>query len=149
MSLRIFRGPLIQRGKRYDLLSGHEYLGLYDQDLDRNDLNVRIKASRKEIKVPSIVKGELMTEAYKKQNPEAAIRKIEGILSPFEIVPFDDAATEMYGKIRADLKLKEKKIEHNDLIIAVTVLSRGGVLVTKDMAKFECVEGLQIENWCK
>ena len=119
------------------------------RNVNRENLDARIKASRKYIKVPSIVKAKLITGAYKRNDTEDALIRIEKLLSPFEVVPFDDAASEVYGKVRADLEAKGKIIGANDMIIAATVLSRGGILVTNNVKEFERVEGLQIENWSK
>ena len=105
--------------------------------------------SPKEIKVPSIVKAELMAGAYKKKNVEQAIRDVEKITSFFEVVSFDDDAAKVYGKIRAELESKGRTIGSNDLLIAALVLSRGGILITDNTKEFCHIEGLRLENWNK
>ena len=104
---------------------------------------------KRNIKIPSIVKGELITGAYKKGNVEFYLENIRDILFGFEVVPFDDSASEIYGKIRAELEMKGNVIGPNDLMIAATTLSRGGILVTNNTKEFSRVEGLQLENWSK
>ncbi len=68
---------------------------------------------------------------------------------PFEIVPFDDTMTEIYGKIKASLEVKGMKIGFNDNIIAATVLARKGILVTNNTREFNRVDGLLIEDWAQ
>jgi tRNA(fMet)-specific endonuclease VapC len=109
-----------------------------------------IKATpRSRIKIPSAVFGELLISAYKKQNVERSLENLRKFTDPFEIVPFDGDAAMAYGKIRAGLKMKGSTIGPNDMMIAATVLSRGGILVTNNTREFGRVEGLQTEDWTK
>jgi Predicted nucleic acid-binding protein, contains PIN domain len=103
--------------------------------------------SPQNIKLPSVVKAELLTGAYKSQNITKTLEALEETISPYEIIPFDNAASEVYGKMRADLETSGNIIGANDLMIAATVLSRGGILVTNNIKEFERVKGLQTENW--
>jgi tRNA(fMet)-specific endonuclease VapC len=99
------------------------------------------------VKVPSMVKAELIAGALISDNQKANLRNTEKTLSFFQIVPFDDAAAEMYGKIKARLEKSGNMIGPNDLIIAATVLSRGGTLVTSNTKEFSRVEGLDLVDW--
>ena len=103
--------------------------------------------SKIEIKIPSMVKAELLVGAYKSDKTESNLESIRKILLPFEIVPFDDRATEIYGVIKAELEKEQKTIGPKDLIIAATAMSRGGILVTNNTREFGRVKGLQIEDW--
>ncbi|MCL2142988.1 MAG: type II toxin-antitoxin system VapC family toxin [Methanomassiliicoccaceae archaeon] len=100
-----------------------------------------------DIKIPSMVNGELITGAYKVKDIKKEMDIITGFVNMFEVIPFDLNASVVYGRIRADLEKKGKRIGSNDLIIAATVLSRGGTLVTKNTKEFSRVEGLRIEDW--
>ena len=106
-------------------------------------------ALRDNIKIPSLVKGELITGAYKCHNVERKMDTITKILEPYETVPFDEEASEVYGRMRAELEMKGNVIGPDDMIIAATVLSRGGIFVTSNTREFSRVKGLQIEDWCK
>ncbi|MDR0198600.1 MAG: type II toxin-antitoxin system VapC family toxin [Methanomassiliicoccaceae archaeon] len=105
--------------------------------------------SSKNIKIPSMVKAELIAGAYKSHDVESIMDKTKRIIAPYEIIPFDDGASEIYGKIRAELEMKGRPIDSNDMVIAATVLSRGGILVTSDTKEYSRVTGLRIEDWCK
>jgi len=100
-----------------------------------------------EIKIPSMVKAELIAGVYKAHDVKKTMNITTGFIDSFEITPFDSNASVTYGKIRAELENKGNRIGSNDLIIAATVLSRGGILVTKNTKEFRRVEGLHVENW--
>ena len=62
-------------------------------------------------------------------------------------LPFDDAAAEPYGRIRADLTARGQTIGGNDMLIAAIALANGCTLVTHNTAEFSRVPGLVIEDW--
>jgi tRNA(fMet)-specific endonuclease VapC len=101
---------------------------------------------RSKIKVPSMVRGELLTGAHKSNNAETMKITLD-FIDMFETIAFDEHASEIYARVRASMEKKGNIIGSNDLIIAATVMSRGGVLVTNNTKEFERVEGLQIEDW--
>jgi tRNA(fMet)-specific endonuclease VapC len=100
-----------------------------------------------EIKIPSIVKAELLfgIEKSKKKKENRII--YEKFLAPFEIISFDDNTAIQYSQIRSNLEKKGKIIGPNDLIIAATVLSWNGILVSHDIKEFKQVIGLNLEDW--
>jgi len=68
-------------------------------------------------------------------------------LNSFIIVPFDSSAAERYAQIRQNLEKRGRVIGPDDLLIAATVLTCGGVLVTHNTSEFSRVEGLRLEDW--
>jgi len=110
-------------------------------------LNKLESQPKKEFKLPSMVKAELIAGALKSQKKKANIENIEKITSGFEIVPFDNDAAVLHGKIKAEMIKKGELIGPNDLVIAATTLSRGGILVTNNTKDFVRVKGLIIEDW--
>ena len=89
------------------------------------------------IKIPSIVKAELLYGAEKSQQKVKNLTKINRFLEPFEITPFDDDCSIIYSKIRSEMELKGTAIGPNDYIIAATVLAKNGILVTNNTKEFE------------
>jgi tRNA(fMet)-specific endonuclease VapC len=102
-----------------------------------------------DIKIPVIVKTELLYGAAKSNKRKENEKNITRFLEPFEIVPFDDSATVCYADIRSKAEVKGAPVGPNDLIIAATVLSQNGVLVTNNTKEFQRIEELMIENWVK
>lgn len=100
-----------------------------------------------DIKIPVIVKAELLYGAAKSDKRKENEKNIAGFLEPFEIVPFDDSATACYADIRSKAEIKGSPVGPNDLIIAATVLSQNGVLVTNNTKEFQRIQELMVENW--
>ena len=69
------------------------------------------------------------------------------LLAKLEILDFDVAAADEYGKIRADLEKRGMPIGPLDMMIAGHAKSLGYTLVTNNMKEFSCVKDLIAENW--
>jgi tRNA(fMet)-specific endonuclease VapC len=100
-----------------------------------------------DIAVCSIVKGELYFGAAKSRDPATAKTKQDTFLSRFVSLPFDDAAADSYGEVRAVLAKAGQLIGPNDLLIASIALSQQLYLVTSNVGEFSRVPNLRIENW--
>ena len=120
----------------------------YLNNRNQNVMDKMDSVSMKDIKIPSMVAAELLHGAYKGRSKHK-INTLKDFLSNFEIVPFDMGAAMVYGNQRATLETEGKMIGPKDMIIASTVLSRGGILVTNNTREFERIKGLQIEDWSK
>lgn len=105
-----------------------------------------LSTSMEEIKIPVIVKAELLLGSYKSKNPSTLTKTVQ-LLDLFEIVPFTDEMSYTYAKIRNDLEKMGNKIGPNDLFIAATALSQNAVLVTHNTREFKRVNGLKVEDW--
>ena len=99
------------------------------------------------IKIPVVVKAELLLGAYKSQKRASNLAKLEIFLQPFEIIPFNDTMTLTYAQIRSSSELAGKPIGPNDLFIATIVKFYGGILVTNNTNEFGQIKGLKLENW--
>lgn len=102
-----------------------------------------------DIKICAMVKAELLYGAEKSHRKEENLAKVKKFFLPFEIIPFDDKAAVEYSVIRANMEQAGIAIRPNDLIIAATVLSRGGTLITNNEREFGRVPGLPVGNWLK
>ena len=84
------------------------------------------------------------------RNAERA-RKLAPVLDAFFSVittlPFDEADAQAAAAIRAALKTKGQPIGAYDVLIAGTGLARGLVVVTSNLAEFQRVGGVQVEDW--
>ncbi|GHS95320.1 nucleic acid-binding protein [Synergistales bacterium] len=99
------------------------------------------------IKLPSMVVAELFYGASKSKWAQANFNHLRAFVSIYEIIPFEEEAAYRYGTIRAYLEEKGQIIGNNDMIIAATVLSRDGVLVTNNAGEFSRVKNLVVEDW--
>ncbi len=99
------------------------------------------------IKIPAIVKGELLVGAEKSKRQDETFSETFAFCRPYEIVPFDDSMVLTYARISAALELKGQKIGANDTVIAATILAKNGILVTNNVKEFGRIDGLNIEDW--
>lgn len=99
--------------------------------------------------VPAVVKAELMVGAEKSDRPAQERAKVESLLLPYKIVPFDDECAYQYGRIRARLEREGRTIGANDYLIAATALASSAVLVTNNANEFKRVPGLTLEEWAE
>jgi tRNA(fMet)-specific endonuclease VapC len=100
-----------------------------------------------EVTLCSVVKAELLYGARKSTNPPVVLAKLQRFFAPFTSLPFDDAAAQAYGTIRADLERVGRPIGPNDLMIAAIALAGGLTLVTHNTGEFQRVPGLTIGDW--
>ncbi|MDR1513439.1 MAG: PIN domain-containing protein [Propionibacteriaceae bacterium] len=101
----------------------------------------------REVRIPSMVKAELLFGAARSRDPDGETAKVEAFLDAFVIEPFGGAAARRYAAIRAVLAAQGQVIGPNDLVIAATVLAAEGILVTDNTREFERVPGLALANW--
>lgn len=111
-------------------------------------IKTRMRSRRPgEFAIPEMVRAELIYGAWKSQRREENLKKVDAFLAPFSRLPFAGAGVEHYGEIRAGLEASGEVIGPYDLIIAATVRSCGGVLVTNNVNEFSRVPGLKVEDW--
>ena len=72
---------------------------------------------------------------------------ISRFLSPMEIIPFDEDAAEVFGRLGSLLARRGTPIGDFEVLIAAHALSRKHVLVTNNVRHFSRVPGLKLENW--
>ena len=100
-----------------------------------------------EILLCSIVKAELTNGAYHSARMAENLRLLQRFFEPFLSLPFDDACTNAYGRIRSDLAQLGTPIGPNDLLIAATAIANDLTLITANTREFGRVVGLSLDNW--
>ena len=96
----------------------------------------------------SITVGEMVFGAHRSPRREYLLRQLEELLWPtLRILPFDHAAAETYGRIRADLERAGTPLAEPDLRIGAIALTRGLTLVTGNTRHFSRIPSLKMENW--
>ena len=105
-----------------------------------------ISLPMEELGISSITEGELLFGLAKK--PEATQLKmlVHEFLIRIDILPWDSAVAECYGKLRADMQKKGRVLRNLDMLIAAHALALKLTLITNDRA-FSQIAGLDIEDW--
>ena len=98
------------------------------------------------IALSSISAAELafgVTKSGSNKNKEA----LSLFLAPLTLLPFDESVIWHYGVIRTQLEKQGTPIGPMDTMIAAHALSKGLTLVSNNVAEFERVPDLHLENW--
>jgi tRNA(fMet)-specific endonuclease VapC len=108
----------------------------------------RIQAAPpQDLRLCSIVVAELYHGAYKSPFPTANLALLATFCPRFLSIPFDDAAANQFGRIRAVLEALGTPIDPYDMQIAAIALVHNLILVTHNTAEFSRVAGLVLEDW--
>jgi tRNA(fMet)-specific endonuclease VapC len=91
--------------------------------------------------------GELLYGASRRGSPALAERVRELVHSALAVLPFDEAAAEVSGPLRARLEARGRRLPEPDLRIAAIALSRDLTLVTGNVRHFARIDELRVENW--
>ena len=116
----------------------------------RKNLTVRkhfAQFSPADIALCSVVKAELLFGALRSEQKENNLQLLQKLFAPLHSFEFDDNAAEHYAQIRAELTAQGNLIGANDLMIAAIARANKTTLITHNVAEFERVQGLLIEDW--
>jgi tRNA(fMet)-specific endonuclease VapC len=100
-----------------------------------------------EICISAITYAELMHGVEKSEFVERNRLALTLFLAQIDILPFDTAAAEAYGRIQAQLQKKGSVIGTLDTMIAAHALSLGYTVVTNNTREFKRVVNLEVVNW--
>lgn len=96
----------------------------------------------------AITVGEIYYGIYKSRRADEFRKRLDQVVWPrVQIVSFDRSAAEVYGRLRANLERMGQPLPDADLMIASIGLSRGLVLVTRNVRHFARISGLYVEDW--
>jgi tRNA(fMet)-specific endonuclease VapC len=98
------------------------------------------------VAISAVTEAELRYGVARKPGATRRRASVESFLANTEIFPWDSAAAQAYGLLRAEQERKGRPLSVEDLMIAAHALSLGLVLITNDQA-FRFVEGLKTEDW--
>ena len=97
--------------------------------------------------VLSVVVFELFVGVEKCVRPESERLKVQRLLAPLHVVPFNHAAAVRAGQLRAELERTGNLCGPYDVLIAAHALALGLAVVTHDTAEFSRVSGLVVVDW--
>src|SRR5450432_1641870 len=100
-----------------------------------------------QLRMSTITLAELRFGVAKSSHSKRAAANLRVLRSRVAAVPFDDAATERYGDLRALLERRGSVIGPLDALIAAHALSLGWTLATHNLREFRRVPGLEVADW--
>jgi tRNA(fMet)-specific endonuclease VapC len=80
-----------------------------------------------------------------KSGSKRLLKAVEDLLGEIDVLPFEVPADAEYGRIRSELEVRG--IGGNDLLIAAHAQSSGATIVIANVAEFQRIPGLSVENW--
>jgi tRNA(fMet)-specific endonuclease VapC len=95
--------------------------------------------------------GAWYSQIRQARDPEKVARAYEGLFQILEdakrvrIMPFSRPAIDRYTQLRRI----HRRVGRMDLAIAAIAIEAGAVLVTRNRADFEPIEGLTIQDWSR
>lgn len=96
----------------------------------------------------TITVGEMVYGALKSGRADYFITKLEKLVWPnIQILPFDESAARIYGKLRSDTEKKGISLSEPDMRIASIALNKNLVVVTGNVKHFSKIPGIVVENW--
>ena len=106
-----------------------------------------VSLPRSAVVICSVVRGELQFGARKSARVSENLELLSRFLADLECWPYDEAAADAYGLIRAQAEVVRQPVGAHDLLIAAIALSRDATLVTRNAAEFRRIVGLKLETW--
>ena len=97
--------------------------------------------------ISSITVSQLQYGACKSKQMKKNLKRLDEFLSPFEVLAYDENASNYYGKIRTNLEKQGYVIGPLDMLIAAHALSENLTLITNNEKEFNRVKSLKVENW--
>jgi len=121
--------------------------------LMKGDLRVveRLKErSKDEVSVPQPVLAEIaygIERLPKSKRKDVLQERFDLVRSELARSEWTDEVSESFGRIKATLEKKGRRIEDFDAAIAAHALARGAILVTANLDDMTRISGLTVEDW--
>lgn len=96
--------------------------------------------------ISSVTAGELFC-GVARTGSERNLRALQQFIAPLEVAPFDLAAAEVFGALRAWLHSQGTPIGPYDTQIAAHAHAMGVTLVSNNTREFARVPNLRVQNW--
>ena len=105
------------------------------------------KLAMEQICISTVTYAELLYGVERSSSKRVNRPIIDDFVRHLNVIEWDNAAAEQYGKIRADLEARGQPVGAMDMMIAAHAKSIKAVLVTNNQKHFTKVKGLKVDNW--
>jgi tRNA(fMet)-specific endonuclease VapC len=97
--------------------------------------------------IPTVVLAELYAGAYRHPNPPRLLGLIADLLREVQVLDFDAACAEQFGRLQASLLGQGISTSTADLMIASVAMVHNLTLVTHNTSDFQSIAGLRLADW--
>ena len=108
---------------------------------------IELRKNHARLKTTSINVGELYRGALLSSKVAENVRLIEDFVKLIEVLSFTNDDAFVFGQLSAELQMNGNKIGDMDEVIASMVISRGEIIITRNIKHFEQVNRLKYELW--
>ena len=123
------------------------YLISSTEPYSQNILGHLTRYGKKDIFISSITVAEMFYGIENSTQKELNLKLMGDFISNFGVLDFTSKNAASYGKIRLEMKNKNRRIGDMDMLIAAVALSNDLVLVTNNEKDFKDISKLRMENW--
>lgn len=92
-----------------------------------------------------------VTRGYRRVKRDSKLESFERALLACDVLPFDDPAARIAGRMYAELELCGRTVGMPDVMIAAIAVRNGLAIATGNVAHFEAIRSvgyeLEISNW--
>jgi tRNA(fMet)-specific endonuclease VapC len=99
------------------------------------------------LSIPTVVLGELLAWAYRRPNPDPLLRLIAELRADLQVLPFDEACANEFGRLRGTLIRQGIGVGSVDMMIAAVALVHNLTLVTHNTKDFQRIPGIRLVDW--
>lgn len=115
---------------------------------DRPEIIERLTAlPMEDIVVSTVTEGELRYGLAKRNYPPRLTELVRQFLLRVDVLPWDDAAAQAYGDLRASCEARGVAVASLDMMIAAHAVAAGATLVTRDKVFLRIPAPLKVESW--
>jgi tRNA(fMet)-specific endonuclease VapC len=91
--------------------------------------------------------AELWVGVERSEDPQKEAESVGSLLAPLEVLDFDHAAAEVFGRSMAFLMKAGRVTGDMDLLIASVALVNGQTVITRNAKHFSGIPGLTVESY--
>lgn len=97
--------------------------------------------------ISAVTEAELRYGLARRGHPEGLVQRVQAFLMRVDILPWDSAAAQACGTLRAACEAAGTVLAALDMMIAAHALAANAILVSRDRAFARVGGGLRVESW--
>ena len=114
---------------------------------DTNTIAAMQHADVADLVTSTVVVEELFAGPALARDSHLELFRVESLLRPIRVLPFDEKSARAAGLLRVMLQQKGTPIGNGDRMIAATAIAHDASMVTSNVREFARVPGLIVEDW--
>jgi tRNA(fMet)-specific endonuclease VapC len=101
------------------------------------------------VAISSVTLAELFAGAYKHSRADRLLALIDELRQEVQVIDFDSDCAEKFGQVRGTMLQQGISVPTTDLMIAPAALVHDLTLVTHNLADFQKIPNLRLDDWLR